>query len=85
MKEDLSYQVELIERVKKELGMSQSDIARKFEVGTSTVSNWIKKKVKIPTIAKIALELMLEREKDRKMLNFMEIFSQHIVEMGRKN
>jgi DNA-binding transcriptional regulator YiaG len=85
MKEDLSYQVELIERVKKELGMSQSDIARKFEVGTSTVSNWIKKKVKIPTIAKIALELMLEREKDRKMLNFMETFSQHIVEMGRKN
>jgi DNA-binding transcriptional regulator YiaG len=85
MNEDLSYQVTLIERVKEELGMSQSDIARKFEVGTSTVSNWMKKKVKIPTTAKIALELMLEREKDRKMLNFMETFSQHIVEMGIKN
>ena len=84
MKEDLSYQVTLIERAKKELGMSQSDIARKFEVGTSTVSNWVKKKVKIPTVAKIALELMLEREQDKEILNFMEIFSQHVVNMGRK-
>jgi DNA-binding transcriptional regulator YiaG len=85
MEEDLNYQVKLIERVKKELGMNQSDIARKFEVGTSTVSNWTKKKVKIPTVAKIALELMLEREKDKKTLNFMENFSKHILEMGNKN
>ena len=84
MKEDLSYQVALIDRVKNELGMSQSDIARKFEVGTSTISNWVKKKIKIPTVAKIALELMLEREKDKKILDFMETFSQQVVEMGQK-
>jgi len=46
MKEDLSYQVVLIERVKKELGMSQSDIAKKFDVGNTTVSDWVKKREK---------------------------------------
>ena len=71
MKEDLSYQVELIERVKKELGMSQSDIARKFEVGTSVVSKWSNGKTPITVSTKIALELMIERKKDEKIIDWV--------------
>ena len=84
MEEDLSYQVELIERVKKELGMSQSDIARTFEMGTSTVSKWTKKKVLMPTSAKIALELMIEKKEDKKIIDSIKSFSNIIVEMTKK-
>jgi len=84
MKEDLSYQVELIERVKKELGMSQSDIARKFDMGTSTVSKWVKKKVLMPTSAKVALELMIEKKEDRKIIDSIKSFSNIIVKMTQK-
>ena len=72
MKEDLSYQVTLIERAKKELGMSQSDIARKFEVGTSVVSKWSNGKTPITISTKIALELMIERKKDEKIINWVK-------------
>jgi len=71
MKEDLSYQVTLIERAKKELGMSQSDIARKFEVGTSVVSKWSNGKTPITVSTKIALELMIERKKDEKIIDWV--------------
>jgi len=84
MKEDLSYQVELIERVKKELGMSQSDIARKFDMGTSTVSKWVKKKVLMPTSAKVALELMIEKKEDRKIIDSIKSFSDIIAKMTQK-
>jgi len=84
MKEDLNYQVELIERVKKELGMSQSDIARKFEMGTSTVSKWAKKKVLMPTSAKIALELMIEKKENKKIIDSIKSFSDIIVQMTQK-
>jgi DNA-binding transcriptional regulator YiaG len=84
MKEDLSYQVKLIERVKKELGMSQSDIARKFEMGTSTVSKWTKKKVLMPTSAKIALELMIEKKEDKKIIDSIKSFSNIIAQMTQK-
>ena len=84
MKEDLSYQIELIERVKKELGMSQSDIARKFDMGTSTVSKWVKKKVLMPTSAKVALELMIEKKEDRKIIDSIKSFSNIIVKMTQK-
>ena len=84
MKEDLSYQVELIERVKKELDMSQSDIARKFDMGTSTVSKWVKKKVLMPTSAKVALELMIEKKEDRKIIDSIKSFSNIIVKMTQK-
>jgi len=72
MEEDLSYQVELIERVKKELGMSQSDISQQFEIGESAVSKWVKKKGKIPTGTRIALELMLERREDKKTIDLVK-------------
>jgi len=84
MDENLSYQVELIERVKKELGMSQSDIARIFEMGTSTVSKWVKKKVLMPTSAKIALELMIEKKEDKKIIDSIKSFSDIIVNMTKK-
>jgi len=84
MEEDLSYQVELIEKVKKELDMSQSDIARTFEMGTSTVSKWVNKKVLMPTSAKIALELMMEKKKDKKIIDSIKSFSNIIVQMTNK-
>ena len=84
MEEDLSYQVELIEKVKKELDMSQSDIARTFEMGTSTVSKWVNKKVLMPTSAKIALELMIEKKKDKKIIDSIKSFSNIIVQMTNK-
>ncbi len=80
MEEDLSYQVELIERVKKELGMSQSDIARKFEVGTSIVSKWSNGKTPITVSTKIALELMIERKKDEKIIDWVKDIT-NIIEL----
>ena len=80
----LEYQVELIERVKKELGMSQSDIARKFEVGTSTVSKWVKKKVLMPKSVRIALELMIKRKEDEEIINSIKSFSNILFKMTQK-
>jgi DNA-binding transcriptional regulator YiaG len=84
MNEDLSYQIELIERVKEELGMSQSDIARKFDMGTSTVSKWAKKKALMPTSAKVALELMIEKKEDKKIIDSIKSFSNIIAKMTQK-
>ena len=84
MKEDLSYQVELIERVKEELGMSQSDISQMFEIGESAVSKWVKKKGKIPTGTKIALELMIEKKEDKKIIDSIKSFSNIIAQMTQK-
>jgi len=84
MEEDLSYQVELIERVKKELGMSQSDISQKFEIGESAVSKWVKKKAKIPTGTRIALELMLERKEERKTIELVKTLFSELNKMTKK-
>ena len=78
MEEDLSYQVELIERVKKELGMSQSDIARMFEIGESAVSEWVSKKRKMKAPPKIALELMLKDKEQVKRLKIVDSFTELI-------
>ena len=83
MKEDLSYQVELIERVKKELGMSQSDIARKFEVGTSVVSKWSNGKTPITVSTKIALELMIERKKYEKIIDWVRNIT-HVMDLVKQ-
>jgi len=83
MKEDLSYQVKLIERVKKELGMSQSDIARKFEVGTSVVSKWSNGKTPITVSTKIALELMIERKKDEKIIDWVRNIT-HVMDLVKQ-
>ena len=83
MKEDLSYQIELIERVKKELGMSQSDIARKFEVGTSVVSKWSNGKTPITVSTKIALELMIERKKDEKIIDWVRNIT-HVMDLVKQ-
>ena len=84
MEEDLSYQVELIERVKKELGMSQSDISQQFEIGESAVSKWVKKKGKIPTGTRIALELMLERREDKKTIDLVKTLFNTLNKMTDK-
>jgi transcriptional regulator with XRE-family HTH domain len=72
MNEDLSYQVELIERVKKELGMSQSDIARKFEIARSYVSDWMNKKSKMKPPYRIALELMLKNKEQQEVMDWIQ-------------
>jgi transposase len=83
MSEDLNYQVELIERVKKEFGMTQSDIAKKFDIGNTTVSDWIKKKRKITTTAKLALEFMLRDKEREKELEVIDSFI-NLIEKYRK-
>jgi len=83
MKEDLSYQVELIERVKKELGMSQSDIARKFEMGKSSVSEWVNQKVKMKPPYRIALELMLKDKKQQEVIAWVQKFPQIMKIIGQ--
>ena len=85
MKEDLNYQVELIERVKKELGMSQSDIARKFEVGKSSVSEWVNKKVKMKPPYKIALELMLKEKQQQEVIDWIQKFPKILKIIGQNN
>jgi DNA-binding transcriptional regulator YiaG len=83
MDEDLSYQVELIERVKKELGMSQSDIARKFEMGKSSVSEWVNQKVKMKPPYRIALELMLKDKKQQEVIAWVQKFPQIMKIIGQ--
>jgi DNA-binding transcriptional regulator YiaG len=83
MNEDLSYQVELIERVKEELGMSQSDIARKFEMGKSSVSEWANKKVKMKPPYRIALELMLKDKKQQEVIAWVQKFPQIMEIIGQ--
>jgi len=83
MKEDLSYQVELIERVKKELGMSQSDIARKFEIARSYVSDWMNKKSKMKPPYRIALELMLKDKKQQEVIAWVQKFPQIMKIIGQ--
>ena len=85
MEEDLSYQVELIERVKKELGMSQSDIARKFEIARSYVSDWTNKKSKMKAPYKIALELMLKEKKQQEVIDWIQKFPEMIKIAEQKN
>ena len=63
-KDDMKYQVELLERVKKELDMSQSDISRKFDISGSYVSEWTNQKIIMKAPYRISLELML-RDKER--------------------
>ena len=84
MEEDLSYQVELIERVKKELGMSQSDIARMFEMGKSSISEWANEKVKMKAPHRIALELMLKDKEQQEVINWVQKLPEIIKIVERK-
>jgi len=77
--DDLEYQVELIERVKKELGMSQSDIAKKFEMSESAVSEWLKKKRKMKAPQRIALELMLKTKEQQEKLKIVDSFRELLI------
>ena len=82
-KEEMEYQIELLERVKKELEMSQVDISKKFGVGSSVVSKWFNKKSSITTATQVALELMLERKKDKEIIEWFQKTS-HIMELMKK-
>ena len=73
-KEDMEYQKELLERVKNELGMSQSDISRKFEIGRSYVSEWINQKSIMKAPYRISLELMLKDKKQKEVIEWVEKF-----------
>jgi len=83
-KNDMQYQVELLERAKTELDMSQSDISRKFEVGTSSVSNWAKQKIKMPTSIKIALELMIKDKENQNIIDTVKAYHQIMDKIVKK-
>ena len=80
----MEEQVKLIERVKRELGMSQSDIAKMFNMGTTTISDWVNKKRKITTSAKLALEYMLKDKENQKELEIINSFIS-LLNSKRKN
>ena len=73
-KEEMEYQIELLERVKNELEMKQTDISKKLGIGTTSISDWIKQKRKMPTTAQLALELMLQVKEQEKELEIVESF-----------
>jgi len=75
MEEDLSYQVELIERVKKELGISNMELAKKLKVGNSSISEWGNGKRNIPYGTLLAIELMIENKNLKKDLDVVNAFS----------
>ena len=75
MKEDLSYQVTLIERVKKELGISNMELSKKLKVGSSSISEWGNGKRNIPYGTLVAIELMIENQKLKKDLEVVDAFS----------
>jgi len=57
---DLDYQVQLLDKVKEELGMNQSDIARKLDISSTTVSDWKKKRLTMRPMYKLLFELMIK-------------------------
>ena len=75
MKEDLSYQVTLIERVKNELGISNTELSKKLKVGNSSISEWANGKRNIPYGTLLAIELMIENQKLKKDLEVVDAFS----------
>jgi predicted transcriptional regulator len=75
MKEDLSYQVTLIERAKKELGISNMELSKKLKVGSSSISEWANGKRNIPYGTLLAIELMIENQKLKKDLEVVDAFS----------
>ena len=82
-KETMQYQIELLDRVKNELGMKQSDISKKFEVGYSVVSKWVNGKAPLTKATQIALELMLERKEDKEIIDWVKK-SSHIIELVKQ-
>ena len=75
MKEDLSYQVTLIERAKKELSISNMELSKKLKVGNSSISEWANGKRNIPYGTLLAIELMTENQKLKKDLEVIDAFS----------
>jgi len=75
MKEDLSYQVALIERAKKELSISNMELSKKLKVGSSSISEWANGKRNIPYGTLLAIELMIENQKLKKDLEVVDAFS----------
>jgi len=78
-KEDMEYQIELLERIKNELEMKQTDISKKLGIGTTSISDWMKQKRKMPTTVKLALELMLQVKEQKKELEVVELFRDLLV------
>ena len=75
MEEDLSYQVELIDRVKKELGITNIELAKKLKVGSSSISEWGNGKRNIPYGTLLAIELLIENRRLKKDLDIIDAFS----------
>jgi predicted transcriptional regulator len=64
--------------------MSQSDIARKFEIGESAISEWVSKKRKMKAPPRIALELMLKDKEQEKKLKIIDSFTELLTKNIRK-
>ena len=68
------HKTNIVQEVCDKLNINQATLAKKLDVGTSTVSEW--KKGNIPKMAELALKLMLEsREQQKKLQKIKEAFS----------
>jgi len=56
----------IVKQVCQELGINQSELAKRLDVGTSAISEW--KNGKIPKMAQLALELMLTNKRQQNQL-----------------
>ena len=79
MKEDLSYQVTLIERVKEELDINQSELSQKIGVSPSKLSEWSNEKRKIPKVVIFALNLILENKELKKDSALLNLLSERVT------
>ncbi|MCP4970813.1 MAG: bacteriophage CI repressor [Arcobacter sp.] len=57
----------IVKKVCSEFNITQAELGRQLDVPSSTVSTWASSK--IPKMAQVALELMLENRRKDKILN----------------
>ncbi|SFV63612.1 hypothetical protein MNB_SV-14-1037 [hydrothermal vent metagenome] len=64
----------MVQKVCEELGISQSELARRLDIGRSSISKWSNGE-KIPSVAQVALELMLENNEQKQKLKIIDDFT----------
>ncbi len=73
-------QENIVQKVCKELNINQTELAKRLDVGTSTVSEW--KKGNIPKMAELALKLILENRQQKKQIQKIKEFSSFLQKIG---
>jgi len=77
----MQEQIELIEEAKKELKMTQSDLAKLLEVGEPTISEWANGKRRMKVSVKLALKYMIKDKHHQSILKTLEDFATVITKI----